>query len=132
MRRRSLILAACAAVIASTTLAIAHGPKGTKPAGANGGEIADVEGGHLEFAPTPTELRIYVTDLKDVALASAAMTGRAIVQDGDKQIVLPLVPKSPNLLVAALAAPLSKDAKVAVSATLAKDTKPVQARFVVK
>lgn len=130
MHRRSLLLAACSALIVST--ALAHGPKGTKPAGAHGGEIADVESGHLEFAPTPTELRIYVTDLKDVALATSAMTGRAIVQDGDKQVVLPLVAKAPNLLVAPLAAPLSRDAKIAVSATLAKDAKPVQARFVVK
>jgi hypothetical protein len=60
------------------------------------------------------------------------MSGRAIVQDGEKQIVLPLAAKAPNLLVAPLAAPLSKDAKVAVSAKLGKDAKPVQARFVVK
>jgi hypothetical protein len=130
MHRRSLMLAVCAALVSSA--AFAHGPKGTKPAGANGGEIADVEGAHLEFAPTPTELRIYVTDLKDVALSSTAMTGRAIVQDGDKQVVLPLVAKAPNLLVAPLAAPLPKDTKVAVSVILAKDAKPVQARFVVK
>ena len=101
MRRRSLIFAACAALTASAVLA--HGPKGTKPAGGNGGEIADVEGGHLEFAPTPTELRIFVTDMKDVAIVSTAMTGRVIVQEGDKQVVLPLVPRSPNLLVSPLA-----------------------------
>jgi hypothetical protein len=130
MKRRSLILAVCAALVPLRVRA--HGPKGTKPAGANGGEIADVEGGHLEFAPSPTELRIYVTDMKDVAFASAGMTGRVIVQDGDKQIVLPLLARAPNLLVAPLAAPLSKDAKVAVSATFAKDAKPVQARFVMK
>ncbi len=130
MNRRILILAACATVFSFS--AHAHGPKGSKPAGANGGDIADVDGGHLEFAPTSNELRIYITDMKDAALASAGMTGRAIVQDGEKQAVLPLVARAPNLLVAPLAAPLSKDAKVAVSATLAKDAKPVQARFVVK
>ena len=130
MNRRVLLVALCVAI--ASFGAQAHGPKGTKPAGANGGEIADVEGGHLEFVVTPAELRIYVTDMRDVALASAGMTGRAIVQDGEKQAVLPLVAKAPNLLVAPLAAPLSKDAKVAVSATLAKEAKPVQARFVVK
>lgn len=130
MHRRSLLLAACAAVIASD--ARAHGPKGAKPAGANGGEIVDVEGGHLELVATPTELRIYVTDMKDAALDSAAMTGRAIIQDGDKQFVLPLVTKTQNLLVAPLAAPLSRDTKIAISATLAKDAKPIQARFVVR
>jgi hypothetical protein len=130
MYRRSLLLTLCATLVA--TGALAHGPKGSKPAGANGGEIADVDGGHLEFVSTPAELRIYVTDMKDVALSSADMSGRAIVQDGEKQIVLPLAAKAPNLLVAPLAAPLSKDAKVAVSAKLGKDAKPVQARFVVK
>jgi hypothetical protein len=130
VHRRSLILAAFATIVVSR--ARAHGPKGTKPAGANGGDIADVEGGHLEFVPTPTELRIYVTDLKDVTLDSATMTGRAIVQAGDNQVVLPLVSKAPNVLVAPLAEPLSKDAIVAVSARFAKDAKPVQARFVVK
>lgn len=130
MHRRAVILATALTLIAPA--ALAHGPKGSKPAGANGGEIADVEGGHLEFAPTPTELRIYVTDMKDVALSSVGMTGRAIVQDGDRQFVLPLAPSAPNVLAAPLAAPLSKDAKIAISATLAKDAKPVQARFVVK
>lgn len=130
MKRRTLVLTIPAVLIASA--AAAHGPKGTKPAGANGGEIADVEGGHLEFVATPTELRIYVTDMKDAALPSSGMSGRAIVQDGERQIVLPLTPSAPNALVAPLAAPLSKDAKIAVSATLTKEAKPVQARFVVK
>lgn len=130
MNRRLLILAASAALVSSA--ALAHGPKGAKPVGANGGEIVDVEGGHLELAPTATELRIFVTDMKDAPLPSADMSGRAIVQDGDKQAVLALAARAPNLLVAPLAAPLPKDAKIAVSATLARNAKPVQARFVVK
>lgn len=129
MHRRSIILGFSASLLAAT--AHAHGP-GAKLKGAHGGEIADVDGGHLEFVPTPGELRIYVTDLKDAVLASAGMTGRAIVQSGDRQMVLPLTPKEPNLLVAPLPSALSKGARVAVSATLAKNAKPVQARFVVK
>jgi hypothetical protein len=119
-------------LLAVTPIAIAHGPTGSKPTGANGGEIADVDGGHLELVVTAAELRLFVTDMKDAPLPSAGLTARAIVQDGTKQVVLPLSPMEPNVLVTPLTAPLGKDAKVAVSATLAKDGKPVQARFVVK
>lgn len=136
MLRRTLVLAAAVALAAGLVSAppgaVAHGPKGTKIKGANGGEIVDVEGGHLELVVRLDELVVYVTDLKDAPLATAGLTARAIVQDGSKQAVLQLAPREPNLLVAALAAPLAKEAKVAISATLAKDGKPVQARFVVK
>jgi hypothetical protein len=131
MMTRIALLAALV-LFGSLSIASAHGPKGSKPAGANGGEIADVEGGHIEMVATASELRLYVTDLKDAPLPSAGLNGRVIIQNGGKQFVLPLVPKEPNLLVAALAAPLTRDAKVAVSTTLVKDGKPVQARFVVK
>lgn len=128
---RTLVTTAALA-IALAGAAYAHGPKGAKPVGANGGEIVDVESGHLELVTAPDELRIYITDLKDAPLGTEGLAGRAVVLDGTKQLTLPLVPKTPNILAAPLAAPLSKDAKVAVSATLSKDGKPVQARFVVK
>lgn len=130
MKRRVLI--AMALLLALAPLAAAHGPKGGKVAGANGGEIVDVEGGHLELVVKPTELVLYITDLKDAPLATAGLTARAIVQNGAKQTVLPLSPREPNLMAGALAAPLGKGAKIAVSATLTKGGKPVQARFVVK
>lgn len=129
--RRTLITASALFLLAGS-LAIAHGPKGTKPAGANGGEIVDVDGGHLEMVAQPGELRVYVTDLNNAPAPSAGLTARAIIQNGDQQIVVPLIAKEPNLLIAPLAAPLGKDAKVAISTTLSKDGKPVQARFVVK
>lgn len=133
MNRRSILLVS-ALMTASTLVppASAHGPRGSKPTGANGGDIVDVEGGHLELVVTPTELRLYVTDLADAPLPSAGLAGRAIVQDGSKQNVLALTPSAPNLLVSALSGPLGKGARVAISANLAKGGKPVQARFVVK
>lgn len=130
MNRRLLI--AMVVLFAFAPLAAAHGPKGSKVAGANGGEIVDVDGGHIELVVKPAELLLYITDLKDAPLATAGLTARAVVQDGAKQAVLPFSPREPNLMVAPLAAPLGKDAKVVVSATLSKGGKPVQARFVVK
>jgi hypothetical protein len=130
MNRRLSI--ALAAMIALAPVAFAHGPKGTKAMGANGGDIVDVDGGHIELVIGPAELVLYVTDLKDAPLATTSLSARAIVQDGNRQVVVPLSPRAPNLLVAPLAAPLAKDAKIAVSTTLAKDGQPVQARFVVK
>jgi hypothetical protein len=130
MTRRFAI--AAAVMIAFAPLTLAHGPGGSKVTGANGGDIVDVEGGHIELVIGATELVLYITDLKDAPLATAGFTARAIIQDGAKQAVVPLTPREPNALVAPIAAPLSKDAKIAVSTTLAKDGKPVQARFVVK
>jgi hypothetical protein len=127
--RRAALLAACLLMAAP---ALAHGPKGTKLAGANGGEVADVEGGHLEFVVTPTEVQVFLTDMADANLDSAAASGRAIIQSAGQQSIMQLTPRAPNALVAPLAAPLAKDAVVAVSATFTKGGKPVQARFVVK
>lgn len=128
--RRAMIAATAMLLLAAP--AMAHGPAGNKPVGTHGGEIVDVDGGHLELLVEPGELRVYVTDLQDVPLPSAGLTARAIIQQGANQTVLSLTPKEPNLLVAPLAAPLGKAAKVAVSTTLARNGKPVQARFVVK
>jgi hypothetical protein len=130
MQRRFSLIAF--ALIAVSPLAFAHGPKGTKVTGANGGDIVDVDGGHIELVVKSTELLLYITDFKDAPLSTVGLTARAIVQDGSSQAVLPLSAREPNLLVAPLAAPLAKDAKIAISTTLAKDGKPAQARFVVK
>ena len=46
-------LAALALAATLATVAMAHGPGGTKPAGANGGPIVDVDGGHLELIVSP-------------------------------------------------------------------------------
>ena len=130
MARRALLAALWLIALASALEA--HGPKGSKVAGANGGDIVDVEGGHLELVIGASELLLYVTDLKDAPLMTAGLAARAIIQDASNQAVVALAPREPNLLVAPLPAPLSKDAKIAISTTLAKDGKPVQARFVVK
>jgi hypothetical protein len=66
----------------------------------------------------------------DKPIASAGTkNARAIVQDGGKTATVPLQPAEPNRLVGALAAPLGRDARVVVSATMA-DGHAVQARFV--
>lgn len=130
MKRHLAIVAAV--LIAFSAPAVAHGPTGAKVSGANGGDIVDVEGGHIELVLKPAELVLYVTDLNDAPLATAGLAGRVVIQDGEQQATVPLAPRAPNLLVAPLAKPVSKDAKIAVSAALAKDGKPVQARFVAK
>ncbi len=130
MNRRLAI--AAVVLLAVAPMAFAHGPGGAKVSGTNGGDIVDVEGGHIELVIGATELVLYVTDLKDAPLATTGFTARAIIQDGTRQTVVPLLPRAPNMLFAPLAAPLAKDAKIAVSTTLANDGKPVQARFVAK
>ena len=130
MNRTVTLIAA--ALLCSASFALAHGPKGNAVVGLNGGQLADTENGHLELVVAPAELTIFVSDLQEAPLPSAAMTGRAIIQVGAKQTVVPLVAAEPNLLKAALAAPLAKGAKIAVSVTLAPNAKPVQVRYVVK
>ncbi len=130
MNRRLAIVSVI--MLAVVPWALAHGPGGAKVSGAHGGDIVDVEGGHIELVIGATELVLYITDRKDAPLATVGFTARAIIQDGGRQAVLPLVPRAPNLLVTPLAAPLSKDAKVAVSTPLVNGGKPVQARFVVR
>jgi hypothetical protein len=130
MIRRTLIVAGIAIALAAP--AIAHGPAGSKPAGANGGDIVDVDGGHIELVIAANELVLYVTDLTDAPMATAGLAARVIIQDGTKQTAIALLPRQPNLLVAPLTAPLGSGSKIVVSTTLAKDGKPVQARFVSK
>ncbi len=57
--------------------------------------------------------------------------GRAIIQDGGKQVTVDLVSTEPNLMVAKLDAPLKAGAKVVVSCKLA-DGHEVHSRFVAK
>jgi hypothetical protein len=77
-----------------------------------------------------TELVLFLTGDADKPIVSAGTkNARAIVQDGGKTATVPLQPVEPNKLVGALAAPLSKGARVVVSATMA-DGHSVQARFV--
>jgi hypothetical protein len=101
-----------------------------KAKGPNGGPVVDSAGHHLEFVAQGTELVIYLSDESEAPIpAAGSRNARAIVQDGGKTATVPLRPAEPNRLVGALPAPLSKGARVVVSATLA-DGHAVQARFV--
>ena len=122
MKRLLLALAVATSPLAVLAHETAKGP--------NGGPVADSAGHHLEMVAKGTELVLYLTEEADRPLASAGTrNARAIVQDGGKTATVPLQPAEPNRLVGTLAQPLSKGARVVVSATMA-DGHTVQARFV--
>jgi hypothetical protein len=98
--------------------------------GPNGGPVVDSAGHHVEMVAEGTELVLFLTEADDKPLASAGTkNARAIVQDGGKTATVSLKPAAPNKLVGALTQPLSPNARVVVSATMA-DGHTVQARFV--
>ncbi len=122
MRRLTLAFALAGFASAAVAHEIAKGP--------NGGPVVDSAGHHLEMVAKGTELVLFLTDEADKPLASAGTkNARAVVQDGGKTATVALQPAEPNRLVGTLAQPLSKGARVVVSATMA-DGHAVQARFV--
>jgi hypothetical protein len=122
MKRLILALAVAAMPLAVAAHEMAKGP--------NGGPVVDSAGHHVELVANGTELVLFLTGEADKPIASAGTkNARAIVQDGGKTATVPLQPAEPNRLVGALAAPLGRDARVVVSATMA-DGHAVQARFV--
>jgi len=122
MRRMILTLALAGFATAATAHDKAKGP--------NGGPVVDSAGHHVEFTSKGTEVVLFLYDEADKPLASAGTkNARAIVQDGGKTATVALQPAEPNRLVGTLAQPLSKGARVVVSATMA-DGHAVQARFV--
>jgi hypothetical protein len=122
MKRLILALAVAAMPLAAGAHEMAKGP--------NGGPVVDSAGHHVEMVANGTELVLFLTGEADKPIASAGTkNARAIVQDGGKTGTVPLQPAEPNRLVGALAAPLGRDARVVVSATMA-DGHAVQARFV--
>ena len=72
---------------------------------------------------------LYLSDTADKPITSAKATGRVIAQAGSTPATVDLIPTAPNLMVAKLAAPLSKGAKLAVTIKLG-DGHNVKARFV--
>ena len=122
MKRFILTLAVAAVPLAAGAHETAKGP--------NGGPVVDSAGHHVEMVANGTELVLFLTGEADKPIASAGTkNARAIVQDGGKTATVPLQPAEPNRLVGALAAPLGRDARVVVSATMA-DGHAVQARFI--
>ena len=122
MRRLILAIALAGFATAATAHELAKGP--------NGGPVVDSAGHHVELTTKGTELVLFLTDEADKPLASAGTrNARAIVQDSGKTATVALQPAEPNRLVGTLSQPLSKGARVVVSATMA-DGHAVQARFV--
>lgn len=122
MRRLILAFALSGFATAATAHELAKGP--------NGGPVVDSAGHHVELTAMGNEIVLFLTDQADKPLASAGTkNARAIVQDGGKTATVALQPAEPNRLVGTLGQPLSKGARVVVSATMA-DGHAIQARFV--
>lgn len=122
MKLATFIAAVTLAMSAVTTQA--HEAKGF-----NGGKVAGIANGHMEFTHSPTEVTLYTTDEEDKPIKTAADSGKVIIQSGGKTAQVQLTPAEPNKLVGKLEAPLTKGAVAVVSATVGG--KAVQARFTV-
>lgn len=99
--------------------------------GANGGQVVEDAGHHVEFTTKDGQVVLFLTDGADKPLTSVKATGRAIIQDGGKQTTLDLVAAEPNMMMGQLGSPLSTGAKLVVSIKLG-DGHDVKARFVAK
>ncbi|KAB2943595.1 MAG: hypothetical protein K8F92_08460 [Hyphomicrobium sp.] len=125
MRVKHLILAAV--LFAGPGNSFAH----EEANGPNGGQIADVQGHHVEFTVKDKEIVLFLTDEDSKPIASKGASGRVIIQAGGRQVTVALAPTDPNVMTAKLDAPLAARAKVVVSAKLG-DGHDIQARFVAK
>lgn len=128
MIKETIRKAVLTAAIAFTLSGAALSHEATK--GANGGALIDVDGHHVEFVPSPSELTFYLTDEKEAPLSAAGAKMKAIIQDGGKTAQLDLVAAEPNKLTAPISAALGSGAKVVLNGTLA-DGHSLQGRFVV-
>ena len=118
---------AVAAVLGLATITGAYAHETAK--GPNGGAVVDVDGHHIEFVPSATEMTFYLTGDADAPIASTGAKVKAIAQDAGKTAQIDLAPVEPNKLVGKLAAPLARGAKVVVTGALS-DGHSLQAKFV--
>ena len=118
---------AVAAVLGLATITGAYAHETAK--GPNGGAVVDVDGHHVEFVPSVTEMTFYLTGDADAPIASTGAKVKVIAQDAGKTAQIDLSPVEPNKLVGKLAAPLTKGAKVVVTGALS-DGHRLQAKFV--
>ncbi len=118
---------AVAAILGLATIAGAYAHESAK--GPNGGAVVDVDGHHVEFVPSATEMTFYLTGDADAPIASTGAKVKAIAQDAGKTAQIDLAPVEPNKLVGKLAVPLAKGAKVVVTGALS-DGHSLQAKFV--
>jgi hypothetical protein len=123
-RNLSLVVAA---VLGLTIISGAYAHETAK--GPNGGAVVDVDGHHVEFVPSATEITFYLTGDADAPIASTGAKVKVIAQEAGKTAQIELLPVEPNKLVGKLAAPLTKGAKVVVTGALS-DGHSLQAKFV--
>lgn len=123
MKRRILILALVAAPFS------AFAQHNHSHEGPNGGVVEDAANYHIEFTAKEIDLVFYLFDegMKPVATDELGL-GKATVQDAGRTAIVSLQSATPNKIVGLLPAPLSRGAKVVVSAKLGG--KSIQARFV--
>ena len=126
MRFKHLIVA-LSLVAAVPSLAFAH----DVAKGANGGQVVDDKGHHVEFTTKGNDVVLYLSDEKNQPIASKGATGRVTVQMAGKQATATLVPSEPNVLTVKLDVPPASGTKIVVSAKLS-DGHDIQARFVAK
>lgn len=99
--------------------------------GPNGGQLAEQSGHFVEFTPANDRLVFHFLERDNKGSPMQGGSGRAIVQDGGKTLTVNLSVEAPNKLVGRLDAPLSADARIALSAKY-PDGHAIQARFVNK
>jgi len=99
--------------------------------GPHGGTVVTVEPNHihLELTTNGPEIVVYVTDKADAPIATAGASGRAVIQMSGKTTTVTLAPGEGNRLSGKAEAPVTKGARVVVSASLAGGVN-LQARFV--
>ena len=124
MRLSHLLTAAV--LLIGPSAALAH-----EGAGPHGGQLAEIQGHHVEFTVKDKEIVIYLTDEKGAPIDAKGASGRVVILDGAKQASADLTPADPNLLTAKLEANPASGAKVVFSAKLS-DGDELQARFVTK
>jgi len=101
----------------------------TAKKGANGGDVIVMENHPIEFVTKGQEIAFYILDEDGQSpVATTGLTGRAVIQDGGKTVVVNLSPAEPNRFVGQLQMPLGSKARVVFTAKVAGHN--LQARFV--
>jgi hypothetical protein len=122
MTHRALV--AAAAIVATTAVASAHGPK----IGVNGGPQADAGSYHVEALGQGTILQIWLRDHSNKPVSSVGYKGTAIFMIGGKPQRIPLAPAGDNKLTGRSEVQIPAALKGAVQITTPTGS-TVQAKF---
>jgi hypothetical protein len=117
----------CSVALLMAAIAFGAAAQTTKK-GSNGGDVVVVEGHPVEFVSKDLEITFYILDEDgQTPVATAGLTGRAVVQNAGKTTAVNLAAAEPNKLVGQLQMPLGSKARVVFSAKVAGHN--LQARF---